>query len=224
MDQNSTYFPPTKPAVLFLHASTMDGIFTWFLQVLVLTREYSVYVPDLLFFGGSITDKNERSVSFQAEFVARGLEILKVEKVTLVGLSYGGIVGFKMAKLYPELVKSVVVSATIIDLTESISLEFYKQHGFTRWSDLLLPKTLDELNILITFGFHKFPWLPDFIYRHVLETMYTNIKERNELLENLVIPDKDANSYITQAIGRQNNVGFNKKCRPSSAIRATIQV
>ncbi|KAD2394332.1 hypothetical protein E3N88_41309 [Mikania micrantha] len=105
-DHNTMYIPPTKPAVLLLHAFTMDGIFTWFLQVFALTREYAVYVPDLLFFGGSITNRNERSVNFQAEFVARGLGILKVEK-----------------------------------------------------------------------------------------TMYRNRKERNELLEDLVIPDKDATSY-----------------------------
>ncbi|XP_076918569.1 uncharacterized protein LOC143579042 [Bidens hawaiensis] len=195
-DHNIVYVPPTKPAVLFLHAFAMDGIFTWFLQVLALTREYSVYVPDLLFFCGSITDRNERSASFQAEFVAKGLGKLKVDKVTLVGLSYGGIVGFKMAELYPELVKSIVVSATVIELTESISLNFFKQFGLTRRSDLLMPKTVEEVKILFSFGFHRFLWLPDFVYRHFLEMMYTNRKERDELLEDLVISDKDATSHI----------------------------
>ncbi|KAI3815176.1 hypothetical protein L1987_14834 [Smallanthus sonchifolius] len=194
-DQNIVYVPPTKPAVLLLHAFALDGVFTWFLQVLALTREYSVYVPDLLFFGSSITNRNERSVSFQAEFVARGMRVLKVEKVTLVGLSYGGVVGFKMAKLYPELVKSMVVS--VIEVTESISLDFYKQFGFIRWSDLLMPTTIEEVKISFSFGIHKLPWIPDFVYRHMLETMYNNRKERNELLEDLVIPDKDATSYTS---------------------------
>ncbi|KAL8242536.1 hypothetical protein R6Q59_012838 [Mikania micrantha] len=194
-DHNTMYIPPTKPAVLLLHAFTMDGIFTWFLQVFALTREYAVYVPDLLFFGGSITNRNERSVNFQAEFVARGLGILKVEKVTLVGLSYGGMVGLQMAKLYPKLVKCLVVSATVIEMTESISLDSYKQFGVTKWSDLLMPKTTKELRMLFSFGFHKIPWFPDFVYGDILETMYRNRKERNELLEDLVIPDKDATSY-----------------------------
>ncbi|KAK1414453.1 hypothetical protein QVD17_30197 [Tagetes erecta] len=202
-DHNIVYIPPSKPAVLLLHAFAMDGILTWFLQVLALTREYSVYVPDLLFFGGSITNRTERSPSFQAEFLARGLKVLKVEKVTLVGLSYGGIVGFKMAKLYPELVKSVVVSATAIELTESISIGFYKQYGLTRWSDILMPKTIAELKILFSFGFHKVPRLPNVVCRHFLETMYNNRKERNELLKDMVISDKNATSYnnvFTEAI------------------------
>ncbi|KAI3712209.1 hypothetical protein L1987_70760 [Smallanthus sonchifolius] len=193
-DQN-IYLPPTKPAVLLLHSFAMDGIFTWFLQVLALTREYSVYVPDFLFFGGSITNRNERSARFQAEFVAKGLGKLKVEKVTLVGLSYGGMVGFKMAMLYPKLVRSMVMSGTVIEMTGSISRESYKRLGLTRWSDLLMPTTIEGLKRMFSIGFHKAPWLPDFVYRDLLETMFSNRKERNQLLDDLVVADKDATSY-----------------------------
>lgn len=193
-DGKIVYVPPTKPAVLLLHSFAMDGIFTWFLQVLALTREYSVYVPDFLFFGGSITDRNERSASFQAEFVAKGLKKLRVENVTLVGLSYGGMVGFKIAQLYPNLVKSMVMSATVTELTESISLDSYKRLGLSSWSDLLMPTTVEGLKRMFSVGFHKLPWLPDFFYRNILETMFSNRKERNELLDCLVVPDTDVTS------------------------------
>ena len=168
-DGNIVYIPPTKPAVVLLHSFAMDGILTWFLQVLALSREYSVYVPDFLFFGGSITNRNERSASFQAEFVAKGLGKLQVEKLTLVGLSYGGMVGFKMAKLYPDLVKSFVASATVIELTESISIDAYKRLGLSTWSDLLMPTTVEGVEMMLSLGFHKLPWIPKFIYRDFLE-------------------------------------------------------
>ncbi|XP_071694585.1 uncharacterized protein [Rutidosis leptorrhynchoides] len=200
-DGDFVYVPPNKPAVLLLHSFGLDGIFTWFLQVLALTKDYSVYVPDFLFFGGSITDSTERSASFQARFVAKGLEKLRVEKVTLVGLSYGGMVGFKMAKMYPKLVKSMVMSATVIELTESISRDSYKRLGITKWSDLLMPETVDGLKYLFCAAFYNFPWLPDFVYRDILETMYTNRKQRNELLEALVVPDNDASdTHFSQMI------------------------
>ncbi|GJX78947.1 alpha/beta hydrolase fold-1 [Tanacetum coccineum] len=191
-DGNIVYIPPTKPAVVLLHSFAMDGIFTWFLQVLALGREYSVYVPDFLFFGGSITNRNERSASFQAEFVAKGLGKLQVEKVTLVGLSYGGMVGFKMAKLYPDLVKSFVASDTVIELTESISIDAYQRLGLSSWSDLLMPTTVEGLEMMFSVGLHKLPWVPKFIYRDFLEVMFNNRKERNELLEELVVPDEEA--------------------------------
>ncbi|KVH93216.1 Alpha/beta hydrolase fold-1 [Cynara cardunculus var. scolymus] len=186
-DGKTVYVPPNKPAVLLLHSFAMDGIFTWFLQVFALTRDYSVYVPDFLFFGGSITDRKERSARFQAEFVAKGLERLKVEKVTLVGLSYGGMVGFQMAKFYPKLVKSMVVSGTVIEMTESISRDSYKKLGLSSWSDLLMPKTINGLKRMFSIGFHEVPWVPDFVYRDILKTMFDNRKERNELLEALTI-------------------------------------
>ncbi|KAI5314199.1 hypothetical protein L3X38_043375 [Prunus dulcis] len=70
----------SKPAVVFLHGFAMDGIFTWQLQVLSLAKNYAVYVPDFLFFGGSITDKLDRSPEFQAECVAKGLRKMGVER------------------------------------------------------------------------------------------------------------------------------------------------
>ncbi|KAM1151816.1 hypothetical protein EV1_034158 [Malus domestica] len=51
----------SKPAVLFIHGFALDGITTWQFQVLSLAKDYTVYVPDLLFFGGSTTDKLDRS-------------------------------------------------------------------------------------------------------------------------------------------------------------------
>lgn len=201
-DGKTLYVPPNKPAILLLHAFALDGIFTWFLQVFALTRDYSVYVPDFLFFGGSITDRMERSARFQAEFVAKGLGKLRVEKVTLVGLSYGGMVAFQMAKLYPNLVKSMVVSSTVIEMTESISLDSYKKLGLSSWSDLLMPTTVDGLKHMFSIGFHKLPWLPDFVYRDILKTMFNNRKEKNELLDALVVPDEDAtmNTDFSQTI------------------------
>ncbi|KAG6761527.1 hypothetical protein POTOM_034753 [Populus tomentosa] len=41
--------------------------------------------------------------------MAKGLRKLHVEKCTLVGLSYGGIVGFKMAEMFPNLVDSMAL-------------------------------------------------------------------------------------------------------------------
>ncbi|KAL4571962.1 hypothetical protein LXL04_018730 [Taraxacum kok-saghyz] len=180
------YTPPTKPAVLLLHPFGNGSITIWSAQVNALTQDYSVYVPDFLFFGGSFTDRKERSVSFQAEFVAKGLKKLKVEKVTLVGLSYGGIVGFKMANLYPKLVKSMVVSSTVIDLTESINRHVLKKLNFTSLSELLMPTTVEGLKRFISVVAYRPQPAPD-------STMFSNRKERNELLEALVVPDEDAN-------------------------------
>nr|GMC99111.1 epoxide hydrolase 4 [Ipomoea batatas]GME08319.1 epoxide hydrolase 4 [Ipomoea batatas] len=68
----------SKPAVVLIHGFAGEGIVTWQFQVGALSKKFSVYVPDLLFFGGSITDSKDRSPTFQARCVAEGLRRLGV--------------------------------------------------------------------------------------------------------------------------------------------------
>ncbi|KAB2635628.1 hypothetical protein D8674_026162 [Pyrus ussuriensis x Pyrus communis] len=180
-----------KPAVVFIHGFAMDGITTWQFQVLSLVKDYAVYVPDLLFFGGSTTDKPDRSLEFQSECVAKGLSILGVERCTVVGLSYGGMVGFKMAELYPNLVESMVVTCSVMALTRSITNASLDRLGFKCWSDYLLPDSVKGVRNLFEIAAYKFPHLPDWIYKHYLEVMFEHRKERVELLDALIVEDKD---------------------------------
>ncbi|XP_024030333.1 uncharacterized protein LOC112094210 [Morus notabilis] len=61
-----------------------------------------VFVPDPLHFGGSRTDWSPK---FHADCLAKGLKLLGVKSCTVVGRSYGGIVGSKMAESDLKLVK-----------------------------------------------------------------------------------------------------------------------
>ncbi|KAJ6766075.1 EPOXIDE HYDROLASE 4-LIKE [Salix purpurea] len=181
-----------KPAVVFLHGFGFNGILTWQFQVLALANKYAVYVPDLLFFGDSTTDKSERSPAFQAECMAKGLWKLGVEKCTLVGLSYGGMVGFKMAEMYPNLVDSMVITCSVMALTESITRDGLQRIGFPSWAQYLIPETVEGVKTLLDVAFYKLLWIPNFIYKDILEVMYSDHrKERHELLEDLIVKDKN---------------------------------
>ncbi|KAL3730717.1 hypothetical protein ACJRO7_027706 [Eucalyptus globulus] len=181
-----------KNAVVFLHGFVGDGMITWQFQVLALARKYAVYVPDLLFFGGSATGDSHRTVDFQAECVAKGLAALGLRQCTVVGSSYGGMVGFKLAESLPELVKSVVATCTVLVLTEVPNIfSSLERLGFPAWSDLLLPNSVGEVKKMFEVGSHKLPRIPDRVFKDGLEVMFDYRKERAELLEALVIPEKD---------------------------------
>ncbi|KAM5576152.1 hypothetical protein ABKV19_007162 [Rosa sericea] len=184
---------PNKPVVVLIHGFAAEGIVTWQFQVGALSKKYSVYVPDLLFFGGSTTDKPDRSPTLQAECVSTGLRKLGVDTCTVVGFSYGGMVAFKMAELYPELVRVMVVSGSILAMTCSVSEETMKRLGFESSSELLLPSTVKGLKALLSVAAHKKLYFPDRLHKDYLEVMFTNRKERAELLEALVIDTKDPN-------------------------------
>lgn len=158
-----------KPVLVFVHGFATNGILTWLFQALFLTRNYSVYVPDLLFFGRSRTDSPERSPGFQADCLGAVLKKLGVDKCTLVGLSYGGMVGFQMARSHPELVESMVACGTVMDLTESISRASWSKLGLSSWAELLMPDSIGGVKNMFSIATHKLPWLPDLFYKDLLE-------------------------------------------------------
>ncbi|KAE8669984.1 hypothetical protein F3Y22_tig00112206pilonHSYRG00077 [Hibiscus syriacus] len=125
---------------LFLHwLVKLVGLSPRKFQVFAFAGDYSVYLPDLVFFGDSVSDRTESSPAFQAECMAKALRKLGVDKCTVVGLSYGGIVSFKMAELYPELVEYLVVSGSVTAVTQSFGDAGLERLGVSNWGELLLP-------------------------------------------------------------------------------------
>ncbi|BAS73337.1 uncharacterized protein [Oryza sativa Japonica Group] len=181
-----------RPAVVLVHGFAAEGVVTWQFQAGVLAKHYDVYVPDLLYFGGSTSPSTDRSPGFQAECLAAALRKLGVERCTVVGFSYGGMVSFKMAESHPDLVTSLVVSGSVIAMTDSISEASLERIGVKSSAELLLPETVKGLKALLSIATHRKLWFPDRIHRDYLEVMFTNRKERAELLEGLVVSNKDA--------------------------------
>ncbi|XP_010548328.2 PREDICTED: LOW QUALITY PROTEIN: epoxide hydrolase 4 [Tarenaya hassleriana] len=183
---------PAKPAVLLIHGFAAEGIVTWQFQVGSLSKKYSIYIPDLLFFGGSYSDNPDRSPAFQAECLVKALGVLGVDKFVLVGFSYGGMVAFKIAEMYPDMVRAMVVSGSILAMTDTISESNLNRLGFSSSTDLLLPTSVKGLRALFTMAVHRPVWFPSCLFKDYLEVMFTNRKERAELLDALVISNKDA--------------------------------
>ena len=128
-----------------------------------------MYVPDLLFFGGSVSPAGGRSPAFQAECVAAALRRLGVERCAVVGFSYGGFVAFLMAEAHPDLVRSLVVSGSVVAMTDSISEEALERIGVKSSAELLLPESVRGLKALLSIATYRKLWFPDRLHRDYLE-------------------------------------------------------
>ncbi|XP_006655626.1 uncharacterized protein LOC102719392 [Oryza brachyantha] len=181
-----------RSSVVLVHGFAGDGIVTWGLQVPALAKLHDVYVPDLLHFGGSASPSPDRSTGFQAACIAAALRKLGVERCTVVGFSYGGFVAFRMAEADPGLVRSIVVSGSAVHMTDAMNDALLARRGARTVGELLLPESVERLRSLFSAAIYRRLWLPDCLLRDFLEVMFTNRKERGELLENLVISDADA--------------------------------
>ncbi|KAL4277797.1 hypothetical protein GQ457_03G033330 [Hibiscus cannabinus] len=185
----------SKPNLLLIHGLGANAMWQWGDVIRKLMPFFNIFIPDLLFFGDSYTTRPERSDAFQAQCVMRVMEANSVRKLSLVGLSYGGFVGYSLAAQFSEAVERVVICCAGVCMEEKDLKD-----GVFRVSDLeeaariLVPQTPEKLRELLGFSMFKPPskslvpscLLADFI--DVMCTEYT--EEKKELIR--AIP-KDRN-------------------------------
>ncbi|CAL5414924.1 unnamed protein product [Camellia sinensis] len=161
----------SKPNLLLIHGFGANAMWQWGEILRFFIPHFNVYVPDLVFFGDSYTTRPDRSETFQARCVRRVMEGRSVAKMSVVGLSYGGFVAYRLAEEWGEAVERVVICCAGVALEEK-DLE----EGLFRVSDLevaaeiLLPQTAGKMRELMRYTFVKPPMvvpsclLMDFIH------------------------------------------------------------
>ncbi len=98
------------PAVLLLHGLGCDHT-TWLPVVAALSRSYTVIAPDLLGHGLSAKPRADYSVGGYANGMRDLLTVLGIDKVTVVGHSFGGGVAMQFAYQFPERTERMVLVA-----------------------------------------------------------------------------------------------------------------
>nr|KYP45619.1 Monoacylglycerol lipase ABHD6 [Cajanus cajan] len=188
-----------KGYLVLIHGFGPSATWQWRRQVKFLAPHFNVYVPDLVFFGGSTTKSRERSEVFQAESVGKLVDKLGVHKFHVVGTSYGGIVAYNLAKILGEdRVHKVVLASSGLNMTISSNVHMVHAAQFNNIEELMLPSTPQHLRKLMSLSIHKpAQRVPDFILKDFLDELYgENRKEKVELLNGITI-GRDQTSHIS---------------------------
>ncbi len=98
------------PALLLLHGLGCDHT-TWDPVISSLARRYTVIAPDLLGHGRSAKPRADYSVGGYANGMRDLLTVLGVDRVTVVGHSFGGGVAMQFAYQFPERTERLVLVA-----------------------------------------------------------------------------------------------------------------
>ncbi|MFI0237669.1 alpha/beta fold hydrolase [Streptomyces sp. NPDC016845] len=98
-------------AIVLIHGIG-DSSATWNPLIAQLARSHRVIAPDLLGHGASDRPRADYSVAAYANGVRDLLGVLGIERVTLVGHSFGGGVAMQFAYQYPERVDRLVLVST----------------------------------------------------------------------------------------------------------------
>lgn len=99
------------PAVLLLHGLGCDHT-TWSPVIDRLARHYTVIAPDLLGHGASDKPRADYSLGGYANGMRDLLTVLGIDKVTVIGHSFGGGVAMQFAYQFPERTERLVLVAS----------------------------------------------------------------------------------------------------------------
>ena len=99
------------PALLLLHGLGCDHS-TWEPVIATLARRYTVIAPDMLGHGRSDKPRADYSVGGYANGMRDLLTVLGIDRVTVVGHSFGGGVAMQFAYQFPERTERLVLVGT----------------------------------------------------------------------------------------------------------------
>jgi len=98
------------PALLLLHGLGCDHT-TWLPVIASLSRRFTVIAPDLLGHGRSDKPRADYSVAGYANAMRDLLTVLGIDKVTVVGHSFGGGIAMQFAYQFPERTERMLLVA-----------------------------------------------------------------------------------------------------------------
>ncbi|ESW20402.1 hypothetical protein PHAVU_006G206100 [Phaseolus vulgaris] len=180
---------PCKPSLVLVHGFGANAMWQYGEHVRLFTGHFNVYVPDLVFFGESFTSRSDRSESFQAQCLVKMLEAHGVQRMSLVGISYGGFVGYSLGAQFPEVVEKLVLCCAGVCLEEvDMQNGLFRVSSLDEASSILLPQTPDKLRELMKLSFVRpARGVPTWFLQDFIQVMCTDyIEEKRELLESIL--------------------------------------
>ncbi|KAE8707587.1 putative HXXXD-type acyl-transferase family protein [Hibiscus syriacus] len=195
----------SRPNILLVHGFGANAMWQYGDHLRHFTSRFNVYVPDLIFFGESYTTRRERTESFQAQSVMKMMEAHGVRRMSLIGISYGGFVGYSMAAQFPDNMEKLVLCCAGVCLEEK-DLEdgFFNVKDLDEALSILLPQTPEKLRELIKFSFVRpiDKWVPSLFLSDFIDVMCTeHLEKKRELLVTILKDRKVSNiPKITQSV------------------------
>jgi 3-oxoadipate enol-lactonase len=141
------------PVLLLVHGFPLDRTL-WTYQIEALRHDYRLIVPDLRGHGHSQAPPGPYRMDQMADDLRALLQQLGIEQVVLAGLSMGGYIAFAFWRIYPHLVRALVLVDTraAADTAESrqnryAMVEQVETEGTKAIVEGMLPKLLSPTSL-----------------------------------------------------------------------------
>lgn len=139
-----------SPKTLVFLNGLSQSTLAWILTTPYFKNEYKIVLMDFIFQGQSEKNAEVRSFDEHATDVKGVLDELEIDRVNIIGLSYGSLVAQHFALLFPERLEKLVLMSTFAHKTpyfEAIELAWGRAlelGGYSLLFDIMLPSVLGE--------------------------------------------------------------------------------
>ncbi len=123
------------PAVLLLHGEANKATWRDWEGLLGLADKRRLIIPDLVGFGKSSHPSETPDFRVQARIMHELLEVMKVDKATLAGHSWGGQVALEVAINWPESVDALLLVASTYDKGQLPKLSKVRKPSLVIWAE-----------------------------------------------------------------------------------------
>lgn len=161
----------SKEAIVFLNGLSQSTV-SWILTTPHFKNDYKIVLIDFIFQGQSDKTGESRNFDMHARDVISVLDVLKIDKAIIAGLSYGSLVAQNLGVNYGHRISKLILMSTFAVKTpyyEAIELSWWRAlefGGYGLMLDIMLPNVLSE-------AYFKNPLIP-------IELMKAARQEANE--------------------------------------------
>ncbi len=177
----------TGRPLLLLHGFGASAIWQWHDQLADFAAAHDIVMPDLLGFGGSSSSSADPSLDGQVAAMIGVLDELGLERVDVVGISYGGLVAYSLAAQHPDRVRRLVLVDTpghAWSMTEHRAL--LRRFGAHTATELFVPTSVAGIRTLMAIASYRPARVPAWAARQVITSLYDPHRaDQTALLEQL---------------------------------------
>ncbi len=147
-----------KETLVFLNGLSQSTV-SWILTTPQFKNDYRIVLIDFIFQGQSDKTGECRNFDTHARDIISVLDFLKIDKVIVIGLSYGSLVAQNLAVKHGNRISKLILMSTFAHKTpyyEAIELSWWRaleMGGYGLMLDIMLPTVLSE-------GYFKNPLFP----------------------------------------------------------------
>jgi pimeloyl-ACP methyl ester carboxylesterase len=160
----------------------------WAEQVVDLSKRFTLYAPDLVYFGESKSKMENYSIEFQVDTIVQFLNRMNIKKCHLMGVSYGGLIAYMISAMYPDRVDRLIIvdSPGGVYSTKDYT-EMCKRFNKESVQDIIVPRCADDIILIMQIAYYSPPPMPGFVRNDIYKNMFMDqVEEKISMLKDIV--------------------------------------